>query len=120
MGKNQLEILYTAAMAQANKSTMLHRHGAVIVGKNGEILGQGFNHYTSFYSHQFSMHAEIAAIQNMKKKKRGFIQPEDLTMIVVRVAGKEGSYTMLSKPCCNCKREIQKIGIKRVFYSVSD
>lgn len=119
MGKNQLENLYNAAIIQANKSTMLHRHGAVIVGRQGEILGVGYNHYTNFHSHQFSMHAEVAAIQNLKKRRKGNIQYDDLTMIVVRVCGKEGNYTMLSKPCCNCKKEIEKIGIKRVFYSVS-
>jgi deoxycytidylate deaminase len=67
------------------------------------------------------MHAEVAAIQNLRKKNKKFWVSEDLTMIVVRIGGKTGeaAYTKLSKPCHNCQKEIEKMGIKRVFYSVN-
>jgi deoxycytidylate deaminase len=117
MGKLQLDDIYDAAVAQAHKSTMQHRHGAVIVGKGGEVLAKGYNQYIDYFSHQWSCHAEISAIMNLKKRKKVW-QPEDLTMIVVRVGGKKGLYTSLSKPCCNCKKEIEKLGIARVFYSM--
>lgn len=121
MGKNQLEGLYDAAVAQAHKSTMLQRHGAVIVGRGGEIVSQGYNQMVDYMSHQFSLHAEVSAIQQLKKKKKGSWHPDDLTMIVVRLGGKDGNfYTKLSKPCCNCEKEIRKTGIKRVFFSVSE
>ena len=118
MGGNTLDVIHEAAIAQAHKSTMLHRHGAVIVNKTGEILGRGYNQMHNFYSHQYSMHAEVAAIQNLKKNKMGgYNHKEDFTMIVVRICGKDGDYTRCSKPCIGCQKEIEKMGIKRVFYS---
>ena len=72
----------------------------------------------NFYSHQYSMHAEVSAIQNLKKNKMGgYNHKEDFTMIVVRICGKDGDYTRCSKPCIGCQKEIEKMGIKRVFYS---
>jgi deoxycytidylate deaminase len=117
-----LDVIYDAAVQQAQKSTMQHRHGAIIVNKCGDILGQGYNNVHSFYSHQYSMHAEVAAIQNLRKKNRKLWVAEDLTMIVVRIGGRTGEccYTKLSKPCHDCQKEIKKMGIKRVFYSVNN
>lgn len=113
----QLDMIYDAAVHQASKSTMQHRHGAIIVNRSGDILGQGYNQMMTFYSHQYSMHAEVAALQNLKKRNKKLWSNEDLTMIVVRLGGKDGSYTKFSKPCDNCQKEIEKMGIKRVFYS---
>lgn len=114
-----LDVIYNAAVHQARKSTMQHQHGAVIVNKSGDILGQGYNSIQTFYSHQYSMHAEVAAIQSLRRKNR--VNADELTMIVVRVGCTSGNecYTKFSKPCKNCQKEIEKVGIKRIFYSTN-
>ena len=110
-----LDSVCNVAINEANKSTMIHKHGAVIINKSGDILGKGHNYIQSYYSHLYSMHAEIAAIQNYNKKNKN--RKEELIMLVVRVTGKEGKHTRNSKPCENCTKEIKKMGIKRTFYS---
>lgn len=117
-----LDVIYNAAVQQARKSTMQHQHGAVIVNQAGDILGQGYNSIQTFCSHQFSMHAEVAAIQSLRKKnKRFWVNADELTMIVIRIGGTSGPecYIKFSKPCQNCQKEINKLGIKRVFYSTN-
>jgi len=107
------EDMFDKVIALAKKSVMQHKHGAIIT-RNGEILGSGFNHITDYMSHQWSCHAEIAAIQNCKKKDKHNLS--DATLIVARI-GKDGELR-LSKPCINCQKQIEKCGIKRIFYSV--
>lgn len=104
--------IFDKAIALAKKSSMLQKHGAIILSKNGEILGQGYNYMTSFMSHKWSCHAEIAALLCIKNKKEKL---HDATLIVVRI-GNDNS-PKLSKPCEACRKEIVKHGIKRVFYS---
>lgn len=58
-----------SAAFEAQKSTVLMRHGAVAV-TNGKILGRGHNHYRStskddFIQNTCTCHAEIAALRNM-------------------------------------------------------
>lgn len=106
--------LFDVAINLAKKSTMQHKHGAIIV-RNNEIIGQGTNHVASFMSHSWSCHAEIAAIQNCGLKGKEKNKFFDATLLVVRV-GNDGM-TKLSKPCPNCANQIQKLGIKKVFYS---
>lgn len=100
------------AIALAKKSSMMHKHGAIIISKNGEILGQGYNYMTTFMSHSWSCHAEIAALLCIKNKKEKLI---DAILIVVRIGN--DNYPKLSKPCDACTKEILKHGIKKVFYS---
>ena len=100
----------------ANKSTMIHKHGAVIT-RNGEIVGEGYNHVTKYMSHDYSIHAEIAAILSVPKRFRNRKFFEETSMVVVRISGRD-KHLNLSKPCANCRKEIEKAGIKRVFYSV--
>jgi len=111
--KSVNEDIFDKVVSIARKSVMQHKHGAIIV-RNGEILGAGYNHITDYMSHQWSCHAEVAAIQNCRKKDRQNLS--DATLLVVRIS-KEGE-PKLSKPCANCKKQIEKYGIKRVFYSV--
>lgn len=103
------------AVTLAHKSTMTQRHGAVIV-KNGEIIGEGYNHHAQYMCHSWSCHAEVDAIMSLRSKDRK--QLNDATLIVVRVGGKGGNQIKHSKPCEGCKKAIEKAGIKRVFYSV--
>lgn len=104
--------IFEKAIVLAKKSTMLQKHGAIILSKNGDILGQGYNYCTDFMSHQWSCHAEIAALMSIKNKREKIV---DATLLVVRI-GSDG-HPKLSKPCDNCRKEICKFGIKRVFYS---
>lgn len=104
--------IFDMVIATAQKSVMQHRHGAIIT-QNGEILGQGYNHQTTHLCHQYSCHAEVAAIRSVPKKFRHKLK--DATLIVVRV-GNDGN-VKLSKPCTNCSEYIEKNGIKKVFYS---
>lgn len=110
--------MFDRAIALAKKSTMTQRHGAVIV-KNGEIIGEGYNHVATYLSHSFSCHAEVAAILSLKKKSKKYL--EDCTMIVVRISNHTLSpqHLKMSKPCERCTQEIIKHGIRKVFYSTN-
>ena len=59
----------SAASQEAQKSSVLMRHGAVAVA-NGKILGRGHNHYRTtskdgFIKNTCTCHAEIACLRNM-------------------------------------------------------
>jgi deoxycytidylate deaminase len=107
------------AMIMARRSPMLHRHGAVII-KNNQVIARGFNFRVDHFHHLYSMHAEINALVDLKKKfpneykNKKWI--EKCRMYVVRVSS-EGNHTKLSIPCKNCKAAIEDIGIPVVFYS---
>jgi tRNA(Arg) A34 adenosine deaminase TadA len=109
------------AACQAIKSTMGQRHGAVIT-HCGSIVGRGFNHHVTQYCHQFSKHAEVAAISDLKKafpqemKSKRWMK--DTRMYIVRIGpDSSGHQLKLSKPCCACREAIEKAGIPYVFYS---
>ena len=104
--------IFDLCISNAKKSVMQHKHGAIIY-RNGEIIGQGFNHVSSYMSHSWSCHAEVAAIQSCKKKDRQKLK--DSTLIVVRIGNEES--VKMSKPCVNCRLQIEKYGINKVFYS---
>lgn len=115
MPKPNIDV-YERAMSLARKSTMSQKHGAIVI-KNGEIIGEGFNHVTTYMSHSYSCHAEVAALLSIKNHMKK--QLHDATMIVVRISNnhKHPNNLRLSKPCINCTKEIIKAGIKKVFYS---
>jgi len=104
------------ATISANKSTMEHRHGCVIVYKN-KVVVTAHNYRVYFYSHGYSIHAEIEAIRRLKKLK---INPKECIMIIVRLSYdlKAESDLKYSMPCKQCQPEIEKAGFKRVYYSV--
>lgn len=101
------------AAKNALKSPMGHKHGAVIVYR-GKIIGSGFNYYMS----NFSVHAEIAAIADIKGKYRRILQ--DCELYVVRIGpDKFDNPLKYSKPCFNCQNMILKYNIKKAFYSTN-
>ena len=100
-------------MLEANRSLMKMRHGAIIVHRN-KIIARGHNKKDNF-NEKTSLHAEVAAILDMKKNNRE--QPDSVTLYVVRL-GSCG--TKNSKPCVNCARSIIASGIKRVYFSSND
>ena len=91
-------------------------HGAVIVYR-GKIIGRGFNKMCVpcvNRVNQFSIHAEVDAIQDALRK----VHKNDLkksTLIVVRV--NTCGETLNSYPCINCRNYISQLGVKTVYYS---
>lgn len=110
--------VFDRAIALANKSSMLHKHGAVIV-KNGEIIGEGYNHQRTHMCHKWSIHSEVAALLSLKKVHRNKKFLEDAVMVVVRVASPNNPATCKnSKPCESCRQAINESGLRKVFYSM--
>lgn len=112
-----IDFLLERAMFMAKKSECTHKHGAVI-SKHGEIVAEGYNHVTSYMSHSFTIHAEVDAIQKIKCRGKKYM--EDCVLIVLRIGANkstQGEFRM-SKPCPSCSAEIQKCGLRKVFYSI--
>jgi deoxycytidylate deaminase len=104
-----------SAIDIATRSDMRQKHGAVIVHRN-KIIARGYNQKDNFCE-KTSLHAEVAAILDMKKGRdypRNFV-----TMYVIRI-GTENGGTKHSRPCVNCEKSIIKSGIKRVYFSSND
>lgn len=109
--------VFERAIFVANKSTMIFKLGCVII-KNGEIISEGYNHYAEELCHLYSIHSEVHALYNLKKMHRNKKFLEDAVMLIVRVGnGKESRTLRSARPCEDCRKAIDKFGIKRVFYS---
>ena len=110
-----LQSYIDTASIEATKSSMEHRHGCVVVYK-GKVVVSTHNYRVYFFSHGFSIHAEIEALRRLKKIK---IDPRECIMIVVRLSYENSHETGLkfSKPCSKCQPELEKAGFKRIYYS---
>lgn len=113
-----LNSLINIAVEEAKKSEFRIQVGCVIYDKK-KILSLGHNEmrnfrklHPKFQSWVGSVHAEIAAIINARKDLRGS------SLLVVRVNSK--NQLRLSKPCENCQKYIDYVGIKKVYYSISE
>jgi tRNA(Arg) A34 adenosine deaminase TadA len=111
--------VYLAKAARvALRSTMTHKHGCVIVHSDGTILYDGYNHHDLQLNHKFSIHAEIDALYKAKRQKQRLT---DCEMYVVRIGSHRiNAGLKYSKPCPGCATEIEKCGIRKVYYSVND
>lgn len=98
----------------AKKSTMIQKHGCVIVHKK-QILAMACNEMPCSFAD--SIHAEINAINKIKHMRDILKKCE---MYVVRV-GPDSMNNPLkySKPCLNCTRYIQSFGIPKIYYSTN-
>jgi deoxycytidylate deaminase len=105
------------AAEMALNSVMNHKHGAVIVYKRN-IIATGYNYYCG----NMSIHAEIAAINNLRSKTRYKDKNilDKCQLYVVRI-GPDRLHNPLkySKPCNSCQNYIAKNGIKQIFYSTN-
>ena len=102
------------AYIQAMKSDMNFNHGAVIIYR-GKIIGRGFNTYNNTNCNEKdSLHAEISAINNARKKIH-ISELKKCELVIIRV-NKSGD-CLNSMPCCNCQRTISSYNIKKVFHS---
>lgn len=108
------ESFMAKARELAKNSTMLQRHGCVIVYKN-QVLTKSVNTKPSGFAS--SAHAEINAIKQIKN----FPHINQCDMYVVRI-GTDGMCAPLrySKPCARCAALIRCHGIRRVYYSVNE
>ena len=99
----------------AMKSTMTHKHGAIIV-RNDEVISEGFNHHFTHMCHKFSIHAEADAIHKIKK----VTHISECELYVVRISKPSMNHCLkYSKPCNDCQRCIERAGIKRTYYSTN-
>jgi tRNA(Arg) A34 adenosine deaminase TadA len=107
------------AIVEAKKCTMLNKHGCVIVHRTN-IISRGHNSNEMFDYNKFSVHAEVAAIKNMKKNR---IDVENMVMYVVRINNNdmdkntEDTGTKNSKPCMDCMRCIAHHKVKKVYFT---
>ena len=68
----------------------------------------------------FSLHAEVAAINNLKKSG---LNADNIVMYVVRINNKDLKKedeligTKMSKPCANCMNCISSNKVKKVYFS---
>lgn len=100
----------------AEKSEMTHRHGCVIVYDN-KIIAHGWNHVSESLVDSMSIHAEISAINQVRKKR---IPLNLCDMYVVRIgSGRCSEVLKCSKPCERCSKVINRYRLRRVYYSES-
>lgn len=79
--------------------------GAVVIGADGQVLGQGFNQTIS--NHDPSAHAEIMALRDAGRKARNYRLP-DATLFVTL------------EPCMMCMGAIIHARVGRVVYGATD
>lgn len=109
------KFLSTAAEV-AEKSTMLHKHGAVVVYKNN-IIATGYNYMCSHMNDNFSVHAEVAAISQLFHEKQLL---EECDIYVVRIASSVFDNCLKnSKPCLSCTKFINKYHLRNTYFSTS-
>ena len=84
-------------------SSVGHRHGAVVT-RGGSVLALACNSVSG----EHSMHAEIAALRQVKRSA-------GCTLYVART-NRQGA-EMYSRPCAECLAEIRRLGVRVVIYT---
>lgn len=104
----------------AKYSELVHKHGCIIV-YNDTIISYGYNNKNVSLKN-FSIHAEVDAINRLNKKYKSKKIINNCSMYVVRIRNgfNEEDELKMSKPCMGCASKINKIGIKKVYYSVDN
>ena len=124
---NKHNLFIQEAIIEAKKCNMSKKHGCVIVHRT-RIISRGHNSqkWCSTLDSPcpvlgtVSLHAEVAAINNMKKNMANV---DNIIMYVVRINNTDFKRdddligTMNSKPCVNCMRCIEYHKIKKVFFT---
>ena len=103
----------------AKNSNMFQKHGAVIVYKK-TIISTGYNSYSYNSKTNFSIHAEIVAINNaIKNSNKELLCYSKLYIVRIAPESKSKYILKYSKPCLNCQKYINKFNIKKIFYSTN-
>jgi deoxycytidylate deaminase len=102
----------------AKKSGMNHRHGAVVLF-NGDIISEGYNRECSEFKEQYSVHAEVDALLKIRRLGKHILSRCDL--VVVRIGPESLDHAMkFSMPCAKCGAFIERMGIRKVYYSTNE
>lgn len=109
--------LIKLAIEEAKKSNYKQQIGCIIFDKK-IVLSKGYNTpqksvkklHPKFQRFPFSVHAEVDAIIKARKDLKGS------NLLVVRI--NKYNQFRLSKPCSNCMKYIEHVGIKNIFYSI--
>lgn len=110
------------AIDQAKQSEARHKHGAIILNRQGHVIAYSPNmektspvqaHYArkARQPHRINLHAEIRALIRCRHE-------EPHTLIVCRI-DKKGNLKN-SKPCPVCLAAIEDMEVENVFYSTQD
>jgi deoxycytidylate deaminase len=113
-----------SAIEKAKQSPMNHKHGAVIIYR-GKIIASGYNYLQQNKTYSYSIHAEVAAIKDFNKKFKKNINKQQILNESVLYVGRVGRESMdfptkMSKPCKNCQKSMDKVGLKTVFWTTDD
>lgn len=107
------------AVEEANKSSHNHKVGAIIFNKN-RIISRGHNHPQKSVKHlrrkfqrwSGTVHAEVDAIIKAKTDVK------NLSILVIRI--NKTNQLRLAKPCKWCMMYLNFVGIKKIYYSISE
>jgi deoxycytidylate deaminase len=111
---NQQRNFLNIASKVAETSTMVQRHGAVVV-KAGRVMSVGINKWRNpslvsinYYDPNLTVHAEIDALNRVP-------DAHGATIYVSRVDkfGQE----QYSRPCSRCEKALADAGVKAVIYT---
>jgi len=122
--KQQNRYYMNAAIELAKQSTMEQRHGAIVVNekcRDRPIVARGINEHVFNMEDRkvFSRHAEMSCVASliaMKGHNSRFF--DNCTVFVARVGARDE--VRFSKPCKKCQRLLQKIGIKKIYYTYDE
>lgn len=98
------------AIKESEKSHARFKLGCV-VAKGKKVIGRGYN---SYHTHPRgsgkyqTRHAEVAAIMDAKRAGH------DLSSASIYIYRRGNN---LAKPCSDCQKLIDEVGIKKVYYS---
>jgi deoxycytidylate deaminase len=110
---SKIEFYKNAAYAEALKSPMNKRIGAILVHRN-KIISRGHNYYNmstvrNINIFLFSTHAEVDCINKCKSNKK------QLAVIYIIRVDKNGDILPIT-PCDNCKKVIEHNVAKYVCF----
>lgn len=114
IAKIKNEVYLQIAAEVAKKSSMMHKHGCIIVYRK-QIVATGYNTMPNMF--EKSVHAEINALNKLKNKQYLL---KECDLYVVRIGTDSyGNVLKYSKPCEHCTRCINHFKIRKVYYSTN-
>lgn len=98
----------------ANNSNISYKHSAALIC-NGELYSLGINKFVPFKKYKGmqlyrTIHAELSIFEKVSKR-----MVKGMDIIVIRI--NRGLKLRNSRPCKDCIEELQRIGIRKVYYS---
>lgn len=100
-------------------SKISYKHASFIFNEHGHVISRGYNHQKGYFNPQFSIHAEVDVINNIKYDKKHKDKFHLYTILVVRLGTInyiDDDTTIInlseSAPCKNCYNYIIDNGFK--------